>query len=168
MKASVSIACALVLGVTLIAVTSAQAPPSAEAKPSIAGHYVLDHRVLPDGSEVRPPEVIGMLTYTADRRNFNVYWKQDGKPASIGMISKYALRNTEYTEESIYYATNGIGGKGPEYVTDPVSGKAPVKIEGEQISFTLPLHGEPSVVFTPMGFTATREGEFVDHWKKVE
>jgi hypothetical protein len=31
----------------------------------------------------------------------------------------------------------------------------------------LPLRDEPDVVVTVDGLTATREGEFVDHWERV-
>ena len=37
--------------------------------PCIRGSYVLEHRDLPDGRQVRSPEVIGMMTFTRDRRN---------------------------------------------------------------------------------------------------
>src|SRR5688572_27126262 len=151
----------------LVATLAAQAP--AGKKPSIAGNYVLVSRDLPDGKQVRPPEVMGMLTLTADgRRNFNVYWQEYGKPASIHIISKYTLSDKEFTEDSAFYLENGVGGKGPTYDTKPSSGKAPVTIKGDEISFRFPLRNEPDVVFTPVGLTATRKGAFVDHWQKID
>ncbi|HEY8668506.1 MAG TPA: hypothetical protein VIL86_17805 [Tepidisphaeraceae bacterium] len=144
------------------------AEPAEPAAPSIQGSYVLDFRELPDGTKVRSPEVIGMMTLTKDHRNFNVYWTDNGKPVSISTISTYSLSATEFTEESLYYADNGVAGKGPNYETKPVSGKAPVTVNGDKIEFQLPLHGEPKVVFDKNGLTATRAGAFVDHWKKVE
>ena len=42
------------------------------------------------------------------------------------------------------------------------------KIDGDKISFKLPLHDEPEVVFDKDGLTATRAGAFVDHWKMVD
>ena len=154
---------ALVLTAALAANLTGQA--ARPGSPSIAGNYELEYRVLPDGKQVRPPEVIGMLTLTSDRRNFNVYWKEDGKPFSISTISKYTLSATEFTEESSYYLVNDGT---PKYETTPTSGKAPVKIDGDKIEIQLPLHGEPKCVFTPTGMTATREGDFVDHWKKLD
>lgn len=141
---------------------------SDEPAPSIQGTYVLDFRELPDGKLVRPPEIVGMLTFTKDRRNFNVYWTENGKPVSISTISKYSLTETEYTEESLYYFENGVGGKGPTYETTAVSGKAPVAAKGGQIEVQLPLHGEPKVFFDRNGLTAARAGAFVDHWKKID
>lgn len=136
--------------------------------PSIVGSYVLDHRELPDGRQVRPPEVMGMITFTKDRRNFNVYWVENGKPVSLSVISKYSLSATEYTEESLFYFNNGVSGNEPTYETKPVRGTSPVTVNGDRIEFTFPLHSEPSVVFDKDGMTATRAGVFVDHWKKVE
>jgi len=67
------------------------------AVPSIEGSYILDYRELPDGKQVRPPELVGMMTFTKDHRNFNIHWMQEGKPVSISLISKYTLSATEYT-----------------------------------------------------------------------
>ena len=41
-------------------------------------------------------------------------------------------------------------------------------MNGDKIEFQLPLHGEPKVSFDKTGLTATREGAFVDHWKKLD
>jgi hypothetical protein len=156
----------LVLVVALAVKLTAQ---HAASGPSIVGNYVLESRDLPDGKQVRPPEVQGMMTFTADRRNFNIYWQQDGKPVSISTISKYTLSPTEFSEECSYSMMNdGSSGKPPTYETTPSSGKSPVKIDGDKIEVQLPLHGEPKCVFDKSGLTATREGAFVDHWKKVD
>lgn len=150
-----------VLGMTALA-----AEPSG---PSIQGNYVLEYRELPGGKQVRPPEVIGVCTFTGTYRNFNIYWTENGQPVSMAMISKYTFTPTEYTEENLYSVSNNwMGDKGVKYQTTPVTGKSPVTIKGEQIEFKLPLHGEPAVVFDRQGFTATVPDGFVDHWKKME
>ena len=152
-----------------VAVDRAADAPVAGAAPSIRGTYMLDYRELPDGKQLRSPEVIGMLNFTADHRNFNVYWTQDGKPVSVSVISKYTLSATEYTEENIYSAlNNSASGGATTYDTKAATGKSPVKIEGGKISFKFPLHDEPECVFDSSGLTATRAGTFVDHWKKVD
>jgi len=152
----------LVVGIVAVYL-AADAPSNA---PSIQGSYVLESRDTPDGKQVRPPEVMGMMTFTKDRRNFNVYWTQGGKPASISLISKYTLSDTEISEESTYFMMND--GSGPKYETTPSSGKSPVTMKDGKLSFKLPTHDEPAVVFDKDGFTATRAGEFVDHWKKID
>jgi hypothetical protein len=138
------------------------------ATPSLQGSYILDHRELPDGHQLRPPQVIGMLTFTKDRRNFNVYWTDNGKPVSLSIISKYSLSPTEYTEENLFYFDHGVSGNQPTYETTPARGTAPVTVRDGRIEFKFPLHNEPAVVFDKNGMTATRPGAFVDHWKKVE
>ena len=149
----------------LVATLAAQAP--AAKKPSIAGNYILESRDLADGKTLRPPEVMGMLTLTADRRNFNVYWQENGQPASIHAISTYTLSDKELTEHNVFYLAN-VDGNGAAYDTQPSTGKSPVTIKGDAISMKLPLHNEPDVVFTPTGMTATVKGDFVDHWKKID
>lgn len=138
--------------------------------PGIEGTYKFVKRVLPDGKEQVPPDINGLLTYTGSYRNFNIYWKDpEGKVFSISYIAAYELTPEEYSENCIYYMVNDqIGGKGISYDFSNPSGKSPVKVEGGRIEFKLPLHNEPVVVFDGDGFTATREGEFVDHWEKVD
>jgi hypothetical protein len=139
------------------------------AAPSIEGTYELSYRELPDGSELRPPEVVGLMTLTKDRRNFNVYWKDKGKPVSVSVISKYTLTEKEFSEQNVYYMMNDeSAGKGAIYDLGSAKATSPVTAAADRVTFTMPLHGEPAVVFTKDGFTATQEKAFVDHWKRVE
>jgi hypothetical protein len=82
------------------------------------------------------------------------------------VISKYTLSDSEISEECTYYMANE--GTGPKYETSPTSGKSPVTMKDGKISFKLPTHDEPEVVFDKDGFTATQAGTFVDHWKKID
>jgi len=153
------------LGLVALSLTLA-AGQAGDSAPSIKGSYILEYRELPDGKQVRPPEVMGMMTFTRDHRNFNVYWMQDNKPVSISIISTYTLSPTEYTEQTLYAMANGQAGV--KYETKPLTGKSPVTIKDGRINFKLPLLGEPEVSFDDSGFTATRAGDFVDHWKKID
>ena len=149
----------------------APAAPAAPAPPSIEGNYVLDYRELPDGTKVRAPDVAGMMTFTKDRRNFNVYWKEKDKTVSIGIVSRYTLSAKEYTEENVYFTiADGVGGKAPVYDLSSAKGSSPVTVKDGRIQFQLPLHSEPEAVFEKGGLTATRTGDhgFVDHWKKID
>ena len=93
----------------------------------------------------------------------------DGKRFSIANIAEYELTEDTYSETSLYRMANDeIGGAGFSYDVSGKSGSAPVTRENGRIAFGLPLWGEPSVVFTAEGFTATREGAFVDHWERVD
>jgi hypothetical protein len=143
---------------------------SMKTPPGIMGTYQLVSRELPDGTKQKPPDVIGLTTFTRDRRNLNVYWKDGkGKSVSISYIATYKLTGKEYSEKTIYFMINDeIGGKGITYDLSGENGTSPAKAEGGRIEFQLPLHGEPYVVFEGDKFTATRAGAFVDHWEKIE
>ena len=147
-----------------------QKPGVAAKEPIIEGTYKLVSRQLPNGTKQVPPDVLGLLTYTKEYRNFNIYVKgARGKSFSISSIGTYTLTDKAYSEENIYYLVNdGIRGKGVSYDLSSSTGTSPVSITEKRIEFQLPLHGEPSVVFEGDKFTATRKGAFVDHWERVK
>jgi hypothetical protein len=144
---------------------------SETAKPlSIEGTYRLVWRDLPDGKKLEHPEVLGIMTYTKEYRNFTVYWKDArGKSFSISYVATYRLTEKAYTEKSVYHMVNDeIGGKGAMYDLSGPSGTSPVSVKDGRTEFQLPLYGEPAVVFDRDKFTASRPGAFVDHWEKVK
>ncbi len=145
-------------------------PAFAEEAPSIEGTYEFVSRDLPDGSTQTPPNMVGLITYTKTRRNFNVYWTSpDGKRTSFSSISSYVLTPTEYQETAIYHMANDeINAQGIQYDLSGKSGTATVTIEGGKMSIQLPLYDEPLLTFQGDTFTATKPGRFTDHWKKVE
>jgi hypothetical protein len=157
----------LALG-SLAAIVLTGAVPNAKG-PSIQGTYKLVSRDLSDGTKQVPPDVVGLITYTAKYRNFNIYWKDaKGKAVSISNIATYQLTPKEYRETSVYYLMNDeSGGKGLSYDLSASTGSSPVVVKGTRIEMQLPLHNEPKVVFQGNSFTATREGVFVDHWVRV-
>ena len=159
----------LVIGVALV-VGGAQVAGEASKPLSIEGTYKLVRRDLPDGTKQWPPDFLGLMTYTKQYRNFNVYWKDaKGKLFSIAYVATYKLTEKEYNEKSEYYMLNDeIGGTGVTYDLSGPSGTSPVAVKGSRIEFQLPLYGEPFVVFEGDKFTASRPGAFVDHWEKVK
>jgi hypothetical protein len=135
---------------------------------SIDGTYELVSRELPDGTMQVPPAIMGLVTFADGHRNFNVYWtKEDGSTFSLSMISTYEISESTYSETCKYLLVND-GEKSPEYELSTVAGTAAVSKKGQRIEFDLPLFNEPIVVFEGDRLTATREGEFVDHWVKVK
>lgn len=142
---------------------------SAEMAPSIEGTYQLLYRELPDGTTLRAPEVIGLMTFTSDRRNVNVYWEEDGRPVSVSVVSEYRLEDSQYSEKNIYYMLNdGASEQSVNYDLSDESASSPVTNAEGLLAFQLPLHNEPHVAFNESGCTATREGEFIDHWQKID
>jgi len=137
---------------------------------SIEGTYKLVRRDLPDGTKQWPPDFLGLMTYTKQYRNFNVYWKDaKGKSFSVSNIATYKLTDKEYSEKSLDFMVNDeMGGKGISYDPSSATGSSPVTIKEGRIEFQLPLHGEPSLVFEGDKFKATRPGVFIDYWEKVK
>jgi hypothetical protein len=140
---------------------------ASSAGPNIEGTYMLEYRELADGKKLVAPEIVGMLSFSKNVRNFNVYWMSGGKPSSISMVAKYTLSDKEYTEDCMYYAQN-MDGKGIAYETTATHGVSPVTMKDGAIGFTPALHGEPILSITKSGMTATRTGVFTDHWKKMD
>ncbi len=138
-----------------------------EMAPSLVGSYRLVRRILDDGTEILPPDVSGMMTYTATYRNFNVMWKTPaGEPISISYVAMYELADGQYREEPISWITTGPEGVSYEVPAEK-SEAAEVMIEEDKITFD--IKGEP-VVLSFFGDTlvATAEGEFTDYWTKID
>ena len=67
---------------------------SAQAQ-SIEGTYKFISRQLPDGTILRPPEIMGLFTYTKSHQNFNILRKDaTGKFVSHSSVSTYTLTAT--------------------------------------------------------------------------
>jgi hypothetical protein len=143
--------------------------PQASSAPSIEGTYKLLSRQLPDGTMLRPPAIMGLLTYTKSHRNFNVIWKDaSGKFFSYSLVSTYTLTPTEYRETRLFSILNDqIGGKDIVYDLSEKTQSVPVNIDAGRLQFKLPFD-PPAVVFEGDKMTATAEGQFIDVWEKVD
>jgi len=134
----------------------------------IEGTWSLIKRQLPDGTVQTPPTVVGLGTTTNGLRHLNVFWQTpDGKPASIGVISKIKLTADEYTETLIAFTLDDGSGNPAVYNFSGETRTAAVMREGGRISYKLPFD-PPSVVYEGDKLTATLEGEFVDYWERVK
>jgi hypothetical protein len=158
----------LVLMLGAISFAGEPSRPQASSAPSIEGTYRLVSRRTPDGTMLRPPEVMGLFTYTKTHRNFNIVQKDAaGKFRSFAVVSTYTLTPTEYTETLLFsIRTDQIEGKEPVYDLVAQTRSAPVTVEGGRIQFKAPFE-PPSFVFEGTTLTATIEGR-VDMWEKVE
>jgi hypothetical protein len=136
--------------------------------PSIAGTYQLLSRTLPDGTVLKPPEIMGLFTYTKRHRTVNIV-RQDatGKVSASANVSTYTLTATAYSETRLFSLVNDqIGGKDIVYTLASETRSAPVTVEGGRLQFKNPL-GTRSLIFEGNKVTATVEGT-VDVWEKVE
>lgn len=157
--------------VLTLALSFAGIPPTPQASsaPSIDGTYKLSSRKLPDGTVLKPPDIMGLQTYTKSHRNFNVIWKDaTGKFFSYSLVSTYTLTPTEYSETMLFsILTDQIGGKDIVYDLSGKTQSVPVKIDDGRLQFKLPFD-PPAVVFEDDKMTATAEGRFIDVWEKVD
>jgi hypothetical protein len=156
----------LLVGIAALMACAGQAAGEA---PSIEGTYKLVERELPNGMKQGPPHVLGLLTYTKEYRNFNIYMHDAaGLSLSISSISTYRLTEKEYSEKNIYYMVKAEGETKAEYDMSSLTRSSPVAVKDGSIAFQLPLHGEPSVVFEGDKLTATSKGAFTDYWERVK
>ena len=134
----------------------------------VEGTWRLLKRQLPDGTIQTPPTVVGLGTLTNGLRHLNVFWQTpDGKPASIGVISRVKLTSTEYTETLIAFALDDGSGNPVVYNFSGETKTAAVTRQGGRISYKLPFD-PPSVVYEGDKLTATLEGAFIDFWERVK
>jgi hypothetical protein len=152
----------------LIVMTWLVAFSAAAQTPSIEGTYQLVSRKLPDGTVLKPPAIMGLLTYTKTHRNFNIVIKDaTGKFYSYSLVSTYTLTPTEYSETRLFSILNDqVGGKDIVYDLSGKTQSVPVKMEGGRIEFKPPFD-PPALVFEGNRMTATLDGGFVDVWEKV-
>ena len=122
------------MGFLFASVAAAQAP-------SIEGTYQLISRQLPDGTVLKPPDIMGLWTNTKSHRNFNFVRKDaTGKFRSSSVVSTYTLTATAYSETLLFSIFNDqIGGKDIVYDLSGKTQSVPVKTEGGVSSSSLLL-----------------------------
>jgi hypothetical protein len=156
-------------GGLFVAAAGFAATALAAGVPSIAGSYGLVKRVLPDGTVLTPPVVVGLMTYTKEYRNFNVGWTdKTGKHASISLVVRYDLTPTKYCEHPVFFLDNNVGIEGMSYEAPKEKGAecSAVTVKGSSVSFA--IKGEPVVLdFNGDRVTATAKGLFTDYWQRV-
>jgi len=150
------------VGTRRVVPISAQTPQT----PSIEGTYWLVSRTLPDGTVLKPPDVIGLLTYTNKSRTFH-YIQQDatGKINLVSLVAGYTLTDSWYRETPGSTINFQIDPKDIVY-TSGATGNTPVKMEGGRIQFESPFRPF-SQVFEGTKMTATKGG-IVEVWEKVQ
>jgi hypothetical protein len=134
---------------------------------SIEGTYMLVGRKLPDGTMVKPPGVMGMITMQGGYKHVNVFWTgPNGEPFSWSMVSRYRLTSTEFSETLLFITfDNPTEAKSPIVNLSGETKSVAVQTSAERVSFQLPF--EPMAVFEREKLTATIDGQFIDYWDKV-
>lgn len=155
----------LVLTLGALCFAGEQSRPQAPSAPTIDGTYKLSSRKLPDGTVLKPPDIIGLQTYTKSYRNFNILNKNaEGKYDSLSIVSTYTLTPTEYTETPLF----SISVRGQEIRHD-LSGqtqRAAVTVDAGRLQFQRPVE-QRVTVFEGNRFISTSANN-VDVWEKVD
>jgi hypothetical protein len=133
---------------------------------AIAGTWILVQRELPDGTIIRPPDIMGLTTYRDGCRNFNITMKDSaGKQLSISVASTYNLTENEYHEQPLF-VIRAFEEQPTNYDLSPASVNAPITKENGRLEFDLGPT-EPVLVYEGNKFSAIGEG-FVDRWELVK
>jgi len=142
---------------------------SAAASPDIKGTYKLVSRQLPDGTVLKPPQIMGLLTYTETHRNFNIVGQGAMGKFFHSIAATYTLTPTEYNQIQLFNVRNDSSDQTKVvYEVAEKKSSAPVKMESGRIEFK--PEGEPTLVFEGTKLTATRrdqQNSFVDIWEKA-
>ena len=143
--------------------------------PSIEGTYQFVSRTLPDGTVLKPPDIIGLLTYSKNRRTI-IYAQKDatGKIGLVTSVAGYTLTDTEYRGSITHNTIDMNGGKVNDFsrvFSHAFSGsgkidRTPVNMEGGRIQLKDTFRSF-SQVFEGTKMTATNDG-IAEVWEKVQ
>lgn len=159
------------LSMVLLLLVSCNVSLIAQENLGIDGTYVLESRVLADGTAIKPPELIGLYNLSAGYINFNLVRKDtNGKIQSISYVGKYTFNKNEYSQEILYFSVNDeIGGSGINYDFTKKSGTSAVNIVGTIIEFPFPPNKAILATFDGDTLKArTANGAYTENWKKVD
>jgi hypothetical protein len=163
----------MLLVLMLGALSLAGEPPRAPAAstPSIEGTDQLTSRQTPDAAMLRPPDVMGLKTYTKSHSTCNVVRKDaTGTCFSSSTVSTSTLTATEYRETRLFSVRDDqIGGQD---IVDNLSSETrntPVTAEEGRIQLKDPF-GPRVLVFegNTMTAPAADNANVMDIWAKVE
>ena len=153
----------------LVVMTWLVACSASAQTPSIEGSYHIVSQQRADGMVLKPPDIMGLCTYTKSHWNFNLVQKDaKGKFRSVSYVATYKLTATEYSETRLFRIINDqIGGQDIVYDLSSETRSVPVTMEGGRIQYKSPF-SRASLVFEGNTRIATVEGEVVEVWEKVE
>jgi hypothetical protein len=154
---------ALLTGLLLLIATGAVADA-----PNIEGTYRLVSRTLRDGTVLRPPDVMGLQTYTKTHRNFNILSKDpDGKYVSRSIVATYTLTPTDYIETTLFHILVRGNDVRREVSMQPERSSVTVDAGRLMIRRSATNLEQRVTVFERSKFTATSPAS-VDLWERVE
>lgn len=137
--------------------------------PDIKGTYEFVIRVLPDGTRINTPDIVGLMIFTDTHRTANLTVNNGEENFSYSIVSTYNLNNSEYTETNLISDINNkSGNQNAAYSISEKSVTVPVtKTEGK-LEITMPFDPVTAVFDGDRIITKAKDGSFTDYWKRIE
>jgi len=135
----------------------------------LPGTYELVERELVGGKVLRRPDVAGLYSFGHGRANLNLFIRNaDGTLGSESSIIRYTLSENQYCEWIEFTTRKDLDAPGITNEAPAVSSHCtPIKATGDKVIFAPP--GESVVTtYDRNGFTAVIQGQFTDHWRKID
>jgi len=136
-------------------------------------YYILEKRVLPDGTVLTAPTTFGSAFYTADgHRGVQVVsLNPDSTVLGISVQSTYSITDTTYSETlDALQLQNNVPPTDPTLYLyqGAVSGTAPVTCENGNLVITnFPVDPVNKGIFYKNRHVAYLKDGSVDHWKRI-
>ena len=138
---------------------------------TIVGTYVLESRVLADGTVIKPPQIMGVYNIEDGFVNFNLAYKdKTGKIQSVSFMGEYKFSPKEYHQEIFFLSIyDEISGGDKVHDFSPKQGTSPVSNNAGKIEFVYPPNDNVHATFEGNQLIAKRvDGSYRDYWKKIK
>jgi hypothetical protein len=137
--------------------------------PDIEGTYEFVIRVLPDGTRINAPDIVGLMIFTETHKTSSLMVnKKDGEQFSYSVVSTYNLENSEYTETNIISVINDKTMNEQAAAISDQSASVPIiKTEGK-FEINMPFEPVTAVFDGDRVVTKAKDGTFTDYWKKIK
>ena len=156
----------MILATTVALSIFAGSAANAEEK-GLEGKWVLTKRKLPDGTILRPPQVLGQFSVHRGLNQLVVFWPMpNGNSASLSAINKWEWSESQVAVTPILMVFDDGSGKPPVYAVGGDVKRSPVTRNGGVVSFQHPTD-PPFNVWDGDHMTATLDGVFVDYWERL-
>src|SRR5262249_39388373 len=124
-------------------------------------------RRLSDGTVLKPPQIVGLSTYTKTYRSFSIFGEDARGKFFASVGATYTFTPTQYSQTQLFHIENDESDRTKViYDLTNKTGSTPVKMDGRRVEFKLP--DDPALVFGGTTLTATENGSFVDIWERIQ
>lgn len=138
--------------------------------PELKGTYRFVIRVLPDGTRINTPDIVGLMIFTGTHRTSNLMVNnEDGENYSYSVVSTYNLNNSEYTETNLISIINDITkNQQAAYSVSEETVAVPIINNGGKFEIKMPFEPVTAIFDGNRVITKANDGSFTDYWEKIE